>query len=144
MKIKENIKSPFVYLSSLLLAFIIFIGIFSYLERFSFFQNEKGVVSGPILAVLIAVAIFWPINISMIKSENLRFPKIIDHFRQSSIFYFLLIFDIYFIVNQFAEYRGSIMYAELLILFAFSVLAIGINAIYLFLIHKRNKAIKTD
>lgn len=88
-------------------------------------------ISTYFLIFIISSLLFWCANKFLIKSEKLSLPNISDHYRQSSVLYFLVL-AVYLKVVYFNEVHFGLGWLPIFPMTIVIVAAIFVNALYLF------------
>lgn len=128
------ILSPVIYFISLVPLFLGTMLILSFAEgSFGFLFGLNGLIEIPLITITLGSLLFWFTNETMARIEKLHKPTILDHFRQSALFYLL---GLYLFITEsplflFGWY-GGLGHGYILIALGICIWAIIINIFYLY------------
>lgn len=128
----KKIISPVIYAAFFIPIFLGTVFLLAVIERtigFSF--GYYGHVEMPVF-ILILSTLLWPANHIITKVEKLQKPKIQDHFRQSVLYYVSTIFAVMFFIRFNYGTGFGLGDVYMLMILIISVLAVIINALFLF------------
>lgn len=106
---------------------------------FGFYFPGTGEIEVLLSVLCVGGIFFWTANIMIQKHEKLKSPNIIDHLRQSLLFYLLLASDVGKIISLTPGNRAGLRYGYMLVFIFISTWAILVNAVYLFKLHRGKK-----
>lgn len=139
MNIIKKIISPILYVAFLVPVFVSTIFIVASLD--STIGLSRIILVGALEACLSIVVIgsllFWLANGLMTRLEKLLKPNSLDHFRQSSLFYLVLLYVFISLIRY--GFYGGLGEAYMLLELAISIWAIFVNAVFLYTRRKADR-----
>lgn len=130
--------TPIIYFLFLFPAMIGTVAIMNFLERNYGLRTvyRVGDIDATIILGTLGVGLFFGANVLIGKIEKLHSGRSFDHVRQSSLFYILFIYMLAILIFRYREMNGALLYAMFALLWAISLLAIVVNAIFLWVCPK--------
>jgi hypothetical protein len=137
MNVLKKIISPILYAAFLVPVLIGTVAVVASLESTIWLSRFilVGLPEAFISLIVIGALLFWLANKLMTGLEKLRKPNNLDHLRQSSLYYFAVLYTLISLMRS--GYHGGLGEAYMLMGLAISVWAIIVNQIFLY---KRRKA----
>jgi len=133
----KKILSPIIYIVFLVPFLIGTIWIITTVERTTgFLFDMSGFVELSFLILTLGTLLFWLANCAMAGFEKLLNPTSLDHFRQASLYYLIVVCTLTSLLRY--GYHGGLGEAFLLMYLLISIWAIIINAIFLYRRYKVN------
>lgn len=86
--------------------------------------------------ILVGAPLFWLANMGMARIEKLLKPKVLDHFRQSGVFYFIALYVLVHYLRY--GYYGTLNDAYFLPILTISIVAIITNGLFLYKRYRAN------
>lgn len=109
------------------------------LEYFHFYLLHQELVLAVILILPLGIMLFWFTSAAIVKHEDLLHPDILDHLRQSAIYYLIFVYGLYGFI--WPSSRGGILgeVDDVMTALALgSLFPIIINALFLYKLHRKN------
>lgn len=135
----KKLLTPFLYFTAVIPVFIGIllstIIVYGFLEQF---YDVRGLelILGPILFFTWGTVCFWGMNRALADIESLQKPSILDHFRQSALYYLFLPFA----YSTVTPFKGGLAQGYALIILAAAGWAIPLNMIFLVRLHRMNRS----
>lgn len=130
--------TPIIYFLFLFPAMIGTIAVMNFLEQNYGLHTvyRVGDIDATIILGTLGVGLFFGANVLIGKIEKLHSGRPLDHIRQSSLFYVLFIYTLAILIFRYHEMNGALLYAMFALLWSISLLAIVVNAIFLWVYPK--------
>ncbi|PIX62058.1 hypothetical protein CO057_00180 [Candidatus Uhrbacteria bacterium CG_4_9_14_0_2_um_filter_41_50] len=127
----KKILTPIVYATFIIPLFVVMIMILSEIENtVGFLLNMRGFIEFPLIIILLGGVLFWLANKLIFAFEHLTKTTILDHLRQSSIYYLITFFSVASVLKT--GLNGGIAEGLTFSFAIMSIWAIIINATFLY------------